>query len=176
MQWVVDVARIAAPIAVGFATGYLAAERNDKRSERSVEAALFAAGALKKVCINLANTASASPSWVQSIAQAYTQDRGIDVIRSVLTHVRAVDLPESIAIDSLATTNLLLARAERILTAASGSSVSAPSFASDLLDIAKELDQQIALYDSVMNQLTRSMWRKMLSRLDPRRWRHKRRM
>ena len=87
-----------------------------------------------------------------------------------------MDLPESIAIDSLATTNLLLARAERILTAASGSSVSAPSFASDLLDIAKELDQQIALYDSVMNQLTRSMWRKMLSRLDPRRWRHKRRM
>ncbi|MBB3872266.1 MAG: hypothetical protein KYX67_15115 [Brevundimonas sp.] len=174
MQWIVDVARIAAPIAVGFATGYLAAERNDKRSERSVEAALFAAGALKKVCVNLANTASASPNWTQPIAQAYTQDRGIDVIRSVLVHVRAVDLPDSIAIDSLATTNLLLARTERVLTAASGSSVSAPSFVSDLLDIAKELDEQIMLYHSAMNQLTRSMWRKMLSRADPRHWWRKR--
>jgi hypothetical protein len=85
-----------------------------------------------------------------------------------------VDLPDSIASDSLATTNLLLARTERVLTAASGSSVSAPSFVSDLLDIAKELDEQIMLYHSAMNQLTRSMWRKMLSRADPRHWWRKR--
>lgn len=173
LQWLSDAGRIAAPIAVGFVTGYLAAERNDKRSLRSLEAALFAARALHKLCRNLAATANATPNWTQSIAQAYTQDRGIEVIRNLLVHVRAVDLPESIAIDSLASINLLLARTERILTVASGSSVSAPSFASDLLDVARELDELIDLYADAMNDVARPRWRKLLSAANPRNWRRK---
>lgn len=173
LQWLSDAGRIAAPIAVGFVTGYLAAERNDKRSQRSVEAALFGAEKLKQLCASMISAATASPHWTQSIAQAYTQDRALDVIRSVLAHVRAVDLPETIAIDSLATTNLLLARTERILTHASSNAASGASFISDLQDVADELDPQIALYQATMVQLKRPMWRKMLSRANPLNWRRK---
>lgn len=153
---------------VGFAGGLVAGERQDKRALRSLEAALFAAGSLRSVCRNLVGSAMEDPDRVTPIAGAYVDGRSIDVIRDVLVHVRAVDLPETVSIDVLARINLMLARTTHVLErAANGAS---GTFVTDLRGQIDDLDPIITDLTKEMNLLERFWLLKLISRLNPAKW------
>lgn len=160
--------QIAVSAVVGFAGGLVAGERQDKRALRSLEAVLFAAGSLRRICQNLVRSANSSPNWEPMIAEAYVNDRGVEVIRGVLVHVRAVDLPETVSIDVLARVNLLLTKTENVLQRISKGA--AGSFVTDLQDQVEALNPLIADLTKEMNRLERFWLLKLVSKLNPLRW------
>lgn len=160
--------QIAVSAVVGFAGGLLAGERQDRRALRSLEAVLFAAGSLRRICQNLVRSANSAPNWAPMIAAAYADDRGIEVIRGVLVHVRAVDLPAAVSIDVLAKINLMLTQTENVLQRARNGAHG--SFVSDLQDQVDALDPIIAELRKEMDLLERFWVLKLVSKLNPLRW------
>ena len=160
--------QIAVSAVVGFAGGLLAGERQDRRALRSLEAVLFAAGSLRRICQNLVGSADPTRSREPAIAAAWVDDRGVEVIRGVLVHVRAVDLPETVSIDVLARVNLTLTRTENVLRRVSQGAHG--SFVSDLQDQIDDLDPIIADLTREMNRLERFWLLKLAAKLNPLRW------
>ena len=156
-------------VAAGFVGGVLASNRQDERSLRSLEAAQFAAGSLRRVCENIIRSANSTPNWVPSIAAAYTNDRGIDVIRSVLDHVRATDLPATVRIDKLATISLILTQVDNLLAAAAKGN-SAGTLPADLQAKIDALNPEIDALTVEMNRLQRPWFVKQLARANPLNW------
>ncbi|MDQ8028523.1 MAG: hypothetical protein REJ23_07330 [Brevundimonas sp.] len=162
------VGQIAISGVVGFAGGLLAGERQDKRSLRTLEALVFAAGTLRKICENVLNSANATPNWAQSIAGAYTDANSLEVVRNVLKHVRAVDLPDTVDIDQLARIDLIFNQAEGTLKKASNGQTG--SFIQDLQQNINDLDPIINALSAEMDLLQRFWLMKLLSKLNPLGW------
>lgn len=162
------VGQIAVSGVVGFAGGMLAGERQDKRSLRTLEALLFAAGTLRRICENVLKTSSAAPNWAQSVASAYTDANSLEVVRNVLKHVRAVDLPDTVDIDQLARIDLIFNQAEVTLKKASAGHTG--SFIQDLQQNINDLAPIINALAAEMDLLQRSWFVKLLSKLNPISW------
>lgn len=158
--------RVFIPAVTGIAGvlgGYLLAEKNGLRS---VEAAYFAAGALKGVCSNVLADVE-DDAHAQDVATSYVAANSLEICRDIVAHVRATDLPESIRIDTVAQIQACIRFTEAAMSHASMPFGTAAHLRERMTEQIEMLDPILIALETEERRLQRPILVKALDRLNP---------